>query len=419
LKNGDQEGFVKQIISSNPPRSPFFKGGRSVNRRDVLRYGFAGLGVLLTSSWLSGCGETATRSQTSNIANLGPLGEPDVNGIRLPAGFTSRILGRCGETVADSAYVWHGSPDGGATFATEDGGWIYVSNSELIPGGVGALRFDRTATVVDAYPILANSLLNCAGGPTPWGTWLSCEEWDQGKVWECDPYGREPAVSRPALGIFKHEAVAVDLERGQLYLTEDQGDGRFYRFTSNASTSGRLDLTDGVLEVARVAGDAEGDVVWLAVPDPSAASMPIRTQLPESTPFRGGEGIWYQAGVVYFATKGDNRIWAYDTQAATIQIIYDDDFYTDAILTGVDNVVASAGGDILVAEDGGDLQIVARTPAGELVPLLQLVGHERSEIAGPAFDPSGTRLYFSSQRGITGNLFTGGMTFEVSGPFVV
>jgi uncharacterized protein len=71
---------------------------------------------------------------------------------------------------------------------------------------------------------------------------------------------------------------------------------------------------------------------------------------------------------------------------------------------------------VLVAEDGGDMEIVAILPDGTPKPLLQIVGHDGSEVTGPAFDPSGTRLYFSSQRGPTGEL-TDGWTFEVTGPF--
>ena len=85
------------------------------------------------------------------------------------------------------------------------------------------------------------------------------------------------------------------------------------------------------------------------------------------------------------------------------------------MLSGVDNLTASAEGELLVAEDGDDMQIVVLT-ADKVFPLLQVVGHDRSEITGPAFSPDGSRLYFSSQRGKTGKL-EDGMTFEVTGPF--
>jgi secreted PhoX family phosphatase len=358
---------------------------------------------------------------TSNISNLGPLGEPDINSIRLPAGFSSRVLARSRlEVLPGSGFLWHLAPDGGATFATPDGGWIYVSNAEMpIVGGVSSLRFDRNGNVIDAYRILSDTQINCAGGPTPWGTWLSCEEFLEGRVWECDPYGEQPAVVLPALGTFQHEAVTIDPNLGHLYLTEDLGDGRFYRFTADRTMEdGHPDLSSGLLEVAEVVGGEEGPVVWHALIDPTAAETPTRMQVPESTAFRGGEGIWYHEGLVYFATKGDHRVWVYDTASERIAIFYDDDDFEAPILRGVDNVVVSVGGDVLVAEDGGDMQIIAITPDGGILPVLQIVGHDASEITGPAFSPDGSRLYFSSQRGTLGHP-GGGITYEVSGPFFV
>jgi secreted PhoX family phosphatase len=64
---------------------------------------------------------------------------------------------------------------------------------------VGAIRFDAAGAVVGATRILGETNHNCAGGATPWNTWLSCEEVDRGYVYETDPYGRMAAVQRPAM----------------------------------------------------------------------------------------------------------------------------------------------------------------------------------------------------------------------------
>jgi secreted PhoX family phosphatase len=351
----------------------------------------------------------------SLIDQIGPLGAADADGVRLPEGFSARIVARSGEPVLPGGYEWHAWPDGGATFATRDGGWIYVSNSELpLVGGVGALRFDADGELIDAYRILEATSINCAGGPTPWGTWLSCEESELGRVFETDPWGEVEAVERPALGRFKHEAATVDPNLGCVYLSEDQSDGRFYRFESHGvDAQGHISLTDGELQVAVV--DEAGGVTWVPVPDPLAEETPTRLQVPEATVFDGGEGIWWFEGTVYLSTKGDNRVWAYDTTTATLGIVYDRATTPDPdALYGVDNLTVSGCGDVLVAEDGGQMRIVAVMPNGDVKPLVQIEGQPDSEITGPAFDPSGTRLYFSSQRA-TGVL--GGITYEITGPF--
>lgn len=353
----------------------------------------------------------------SLIGAIGELGEPDAIGARLPPGFTIRIVARSGEVpVAGSEYVWHPWPDGGATFATEDGGWIYVSNCELpFVGGVGALRFDASGALISATPILTDTNVNCAGGKTPWHTWLSCEEVDRGRVWECDPWGERAPVERPALGRFKHEAAAIDPVNAHVYLTEDEPDGRLYRFVPDALTpEGHPDLTAGRLEVARV--EPDDSVVWETVPDPLAeGEVATRHQVESATVFRGGEGVWWHAGTVYVSTKGDDRVWAYDTATSRITTIYDRATADDpTALRGVDNLTVSCCGDVLVAEDGGSMQIVAILPDGTLKPLVQLLGQDNSEVCGPAFDPSGTRLYFSSQRA---EGVVVGLTYEITGPF--
>jgi secreted PhoX family phosphatase len=332
-----------------------------------------------------------------------------------------REIARAGHRVkrADGSktdYRWHTFPDGGACFKIDDQGWIYVSNSEVqIPGGggVGAIRFDASGRIVDAYSILSGSTWNCAGGPTPWNTWLSCEEVESGYVFECDIFGRTSGVKALGLGRFVHEAATVDMERRQIYLTEDRPDGRFYRYTAPLEGSGdKLDLNNGVLEAARV----EGQIVsWFRVPNPAPDLFHTATryQVPESSPFNGGEGAWYHEGTVYFTTKGDNRVWAYDVLKQTMAVRYDAQTTQSPQLKGVDNVTVTADGHILVAEDGGDMQIVVLGPYGDVYPLVQVVGQDSSEVTGPAINHMGDRLYFSSQRG-----HGIGITYELSGQFM-
>ena len=152
---------------------------------------------------------------------------------------------------------------------------------------------------------------------------------------------------------------------------------------------------------------------WLPVPDVTAEKDPIRKQVPGYAIFEGGEGIAIYDGITYFTTKHDNRVWAYDNKTQQLSVAYDVETSSNPILSGVDNVVITASGDVLVAEDGGDMQIVVLTPDGRVIPLVQIMGHEKSEVTGPAFDPSHERLYFSSQRGALGKS-EHGITYEIT-----
>jgi hypothetical protein len=372
----------------------------------------------------------------------GPYGPysttPDGNGLLLPQGFTSRVIAVAGEPVGDTGFVRPVFPDGAATFATKDGGWIHVCNSEvydiLLPdsGGVSAIRFDRDGAIVDAYQILKGSNSNCAGGPTPWGTWLSCEEnlAEHGRVWECDPTGKRDAVAHEAMGLFTHEAVAVDPKSKTLYLTQDHPQGLIYRYTPTAYP----DLSTGRLDACVLAAD--GSVTWQQVPDPSGTSTPTRQQVPAAKVFGASEGIWYHDGWVWFTVKTDNTVHGIDLRSQQHSVLWRGEperlGVDGAVLSGVDNItVADGSRDLFVAEDAGNMEVVMITPEGVVAPFARISGkeHESSEITGPCFDPSGRRLYFSSQRGPTPktvkeilpgfkvDIAGAGITYEVTGPF--
>ena len=379
-------------------------------RRQILcsTLAFAGSAGLGLAQW-----RDALAASVAGTGPYGPLGEPDANGVRLPAGFSARLMAVSGQVVAGSSYVWHFQPDGGATFALPGGGWVYACNAELngTAGGAGAIRFSASGEIVGAYPILSGTKYNCAGGATPWGTWLSCEEFRNGRVWECDPRRRSQGVARPAMGLFAHEAAAVDPATGIVYLTEDDDTSRLYRFLPRAWG----DLSSGQLEAATV--DAAGNVGWV----PASDQQPYRGK--ESAVFARGEGAWFSDGVLYFCTTTDNRVWALETARSRLSIVYDAAAVgPGAPLREPDNVtVHPTSGEIFVCEDDDNLECVLLSPSRRggrvAAPFLQFIGHEGSEVAGAAFSPDGTRLYLSSQRGIGRKYDSPGMTFEITGPF--
>jgi uncharacterized protein len=396
-----------------------------LTRRSLLQSGALATGALALGPafWRRAVASAATPTD----GPYGPLGPPDANGISLPEGFRARVIARGGLPVEGTGYQFPIFPDGQATYATGDGGWILVTNAEVPggQGGVSAIRFGSDGAIADAYRILQGTSTNCAGGPTPWGTWLSCEEVDRGAVWECDPTQPSQGQRRPAMGLFKHEAAAVDSAGQRIYLTEDHPDGGFYRFTPDVYPV----LTAGLLEVAVVG--AGGRVRWVRVPDPRPGESATLTkdQVPGMTEFKRSEGIWFDSGVVYVATTGDGRIHAYDTRSERIEVVYDETKVADAPLTDVDNIVVSPSGDLYACEDNGlpdGIDVAILTPDLTISRFLRFSGPQHfvpgdpfpSEATGPTFSPDGTRFYVTSQRArVGGSPVASGAVYEITGPF--
>ena len=390
---------------------------RTVRRRELIGMGIGGVAAVSLGAafWDELFGEAQSRPLRRG-RGYGPLGPPDEHGIRLPDGFSSRIVARGDEPVAATGYRWHLASDGMATFPRDAGGYVLVSNSETVEGGASALRFGRDGQVEDAYRILSGTTQNCSGGGTPWGTWLSCEEVEDGRVWECDPSGRKRAVPHEAMGVFKHEAAAVDPRGRRVYLTEDLIDGGLYRYTP----SDWPDLSRGVLEIARVQGES---VEWVKLPDPLARRERTRRQVEGSLELKRGEGIWLDGNTLYVSTTADHRVHAYDTRRERLTVIYDGLASRSAPLLRVDQMTGSPGGEIFVCEDIAteeiDMGVVDRDR--RVSRFLAITGpqHERSEITGVTFDPSGRRMFFASQRAFPeSELLPGpGAVYEIRGPF--
>ena len=371
-----------------------------ISRRQLIVSGALAAGALAGSRACSGRRSPLPRARGSSP--YGPLGAPDANGLMLPPGFSSREIARGLSEV--KGYPWPVFPDGQATFPTADGGWILVTNSESLSvsgAGTSGIRFRPDGAIDSAYRILAGTNVNCARRRHAVGHLAVVRG----------------ARGRPRLGVRSggdaHRAAAAGARRVQPRGGGDRA-GRPAAVPHRGPAGRRLlplhadlypDLSEGLLEVAVVAAD--NTVSWRALPNPTPtpAETPTRKQVPEMTPFNGGEGIWHDGGILYFTTKGDARVWAYDSRTSTIEVLYDHAAAPDASLDAVDNITVSAAGEIFVCEDGGNMEIGLITPEREVSPFLRFTGPAhpvegqfKSEVCGVIFDPSGTRMYCTSQR---------------------
>jgi secreted PhoX family phosphatase len=399
----------------------------------------------------------------------GPL-IPDPNGLLdLPRDFQYRALSRTGDVMSNNSLV-PGGHDGMGAFAGSNGTTILVRNHELSPtsstkvsdrnapvydplckGGTTTLIIGKDRKLIRHFPSIQGTFRNCAGGVTPWGSWITSEEntstpeENPGLVSKRHGYnfevpanatGAVPPIPLKAMGRFNHEAVAVDPATGIVYETEDRGDGLFYRFIPQKP--GNL-KAGGILQALAIKGrpsvntsNNSGitipvgqtlEVEWVTIDDPD----PVSDSAPTGTRFQGkakgaatftrGEGIWFGNNELYFiCTDGGpfrlGQVWRYvpgqsAQDGGTLTLFVES---TDkAELENPDNIVVSPFGDLFVCEDGDDDQfVVGITPAGELYQFARNAINDR-ELAGACFSPDGQTMFV--------NIQTPGITFAIWGPW--
>jgi secreted PhoX family phosphatase len=307
---------------------------------------------------------------------------------------------------------------------------------EIVAGGTTTLLVGADRKLVKDWPSLAGTVTNCAGGPTPWRTWLTCEEEfvtlgkPHGYVFEVDPFrGGNPS---PVLGMgrFEHEAAAFD-RSGTAYLTED-ADGPFgclYRYVPNRPFGGRGSLhAGGRLSALAVPGlGADLSIVqnvgillraaWVDVPNPNPgdADTPVREQALAigATQIQKAEGVWTGTdGTIWFvasygggpgaddesdrsAAAHSGQIWKYDPRAETLELVVL--FPVGTPFDGPDNITAGPHGFALACTDGEEDQwLVGITDEGRVFPFGFNALNGR-EFAGATFAPDGRTLFVNLQ----------------------
>ncbi len=396
--------------------------------------------------------------------------------LAVPEGFQYTVIGKTGEKMSD------GNPtprahDGMAAFNVK-GELRLIRNHEINNGlaaegvtiGDPARSYDRlagggtTTLVIDPgtrelkrhFVSLSGSLHNCAGGPTPWGSWISCEETVLGTAKYRDMTGRErggfeqnhgycfevsaadnelrKAVALKAMGRFIHEAIAVDPQTGMIYETEDRGTAGFYRFIPNKpgqpAEGGRLQMLaikDQPAFDTRT-GQKQGaqyEAIWVNIDDPD----PKNAESDELSVYKQGiargaatfarlEGCWSGDGSVFFsATSGGDRkrgqVWKYSPSgknSGRLTLLFESP--DEAVLDGPDNLCVSPRGSLVICEDGRDEQFVrGLSVEGRIFNLAKnlVAGFENKEFAGATFSPDGQTLFF--------NIQTPGLTFALWGPW--
>lgn len=424
---------------------------------------------------IAGLETFAHRTNARSVTGYGPLQKDPAKILDLPAGLSYRVISTSGQKM-DDGHTLPGSPDGMAAFPGPNGSTIVVRNHEISVGAKPAtgpfgeanatLKSIPTASIYDAgtrgepslggtstfvfntqtqsiekqFLSLAGTIRNCAGGPTPWNSWITCEETaltagrglakDHGFNFEV-PATANPALADPVplkdMGRFNHEAIAVDPNSGIVYETEDRPDSLIYRFIPKVP--GKL-VEGGRLQVLRIADRRSLDtrnwtqntmrtgepraVKWVDINNVDSGSDLLRYRgfNDGAARFARGEGMWYTKGSIYFACTNGGR--TKNGQIFRYQISPDEggpkesenpgqlELFIEpndaALIDMCDNLTVAPWGDLVICEDGkGEQNLAGVTPDGGVYRLGHNAGNE-SEFAGACFSPDGTTLFVNIQK---------------------